>query len=119
MKAYFINAEKREVTEIDIPDAYPHANEKIGCQWIACGHMDENGDSFYVDDEGLLTSPQHFFLLEDSAQPAFAGNSVVLGLDNETGESQDVVASLDEIKERIKWADKNTIGLMAQLGALD
>ena len=54
---------------------------------------DENQNAIFVDDNGLLNDPTHFFVWMDYAQP-LAGKGLILGCDDE-GES--IATDLDWI----------------------
>lgn len=99
-KGILIDAVNRTVTEIEVgglDDMYEAMRVDlvtIGCQ------LDEINDIF-VDDEGLLKSPEHFFYYEGAHQP-FAGSGLVLGKDAE-GETVSTTKTLAEIKAKVKF----------------
>lgn len=80
MKAYLINSETKTITPVDYNGDYKTIYTHIGCDLFDVVYAESGGKklSIFVDDEGLLNRPQHFFLLDGWAQP-LAGNGLVLG----------------------------------------
>lgn len=97
MKAILIDAARQEVREIEISD-WRDITKAIGwdCRLFTVATELENGDSLFVDDEGLINGTEHFFITEYYPHP-LAGNGVILGC-NEDGESQNCKSTIDEIK---------------------
>jgi hypothetical protein len=108
MKAYKIDVEKKDIFEIEIKtitDIY----EAIGnnCEIFSCPYEMKNGDTVYVDDEGLLQENVFgCFLLKGFDNP-LVGNSVIINYDK-TGEKQNVKTSIDNLKRSILWGDRHT-----------
>lgn len=105
MKALLIDSKNRMVKQIEIGEDFTEISKAIGCDVFAAPHILKNNDTMYVDDEGLLKDPQHFFLLDTYPQP-IAGNGLILGCDHE-GDSIDAKTSLTELADRIKFMDLN------------
>ena len=104
MRAIVINSEAQSVTETDI-DGKLHS-----LQGIVGGLIDpvypglEGTDHHaYVNDEGLLNNPQHFFMVNDGHQP-LAGNGVILSDDGEGGEAP-ATLPLEWVKDRVAFMD--------------
>jgi hypothetical protein len=106
-KAVLIDAVKREIKEVDVNDYRDICPLLNNCRMFTIGHYLNNGndkqdtDVIYVDDEGLLTDPKHFFTFEGGHQP-YAGNGLVVGSDFK-GESADVLISVEEVKNKVKF----------------
>lgn len=101
-KALLIDSERRKIVDIEIRD-FEDINRAIGSDIFTTAYQFENGDTIYVDDEGLL-KPQGFgFQIKGSCQDLFVGNGVVLGGDNHTGESRDVKSDLLDIAHSITF----------------
>jgi Domain of unknown function (DUF3846) len=107
MRAIIINAEERTVSEAEINGSLK------SLQGIVGGLIDpvypglEGTDHHcYVNDEGLLNNPQHFFMLKDGHQP-LAGNGVILGDDN--GDEAPATLPLDWVKERVTFMDLQAV----------
>lgn len=96
MRAIKIDAKARTVTEIDLPKGIDAMQAAIGCDCFCFAVSWRNGDTLYVDDEGLLNPCDEFFVIETGHQP-FAGNGLILGSDEE-GESVDAKTPLTDVK---------------------
>src|SRR5690606_6491604 len=72
-----IDAVNKEVREIDI-NHHGDIVKAIGCEYLAIGFNLPFHDICYVNDDGLLDNPQHFFTNEYAARP-YAGNGVIVG----------------------------------------
>ena len=55
----------------------------------------------YVDDEGLMNSPEHFWML-DGLQP-IAGKALVFGNTDDEGDSTPAFATAAELREKIRF----------------
>ena len=55
----------------------------------------------YVDDEGLLNNPEHFFVI-GKAQP-LAGRGLVFGPVGEDGETTPATISIDYLKDQVGY----------------
>jgi hypothetical protein len=88
LKAVFVNAAERTVTDVEIDRGLKPMYDMIGCSLVDLVHLSDSDDLF-VDDEGLLnlspTSPM--FRIGDAT---LAGNGVIMGGNDETGESCNV-----------------------------
>jgi hypothetical protein len=60
-----------------------------------------NGDDVFVNEEGLLRSPRHFFTIVGGHQP-YAGNAVILNSDEE-GDSAPAKSDLVYITTSVKF----------------
>lgn len=96
MKAYLINSETKTITPVDYNGDYKTIYTLIGCDLFDIVYAESGGHriSVFVDDEGLLNNPQHFFMLDGWAQP-LAGNGLVLGDADEEGETLAAPDDLD------------------------
>jgi hypothetical protein len=63
-----------------------------------------NGDTLYVDEEGLLKQKDDFFELEGAHQP-FAGDGVLVGSTDDEGRDTEVKSTLEEIKALVSFTD--------------
>lgn len=99
LRAIFIDSEIRIVSEIVMENfTYGDIAKKlrIGLRPYTIACVLHNEDSLFVDDEGLLHNPKHFFVFKDFPQP-IPGNGLILGT-NECGEAVDALSGLDEVK---------------------
>ena len=101
MKAFLIDAKERQIREIDYSGNWEGIHTLIGCDTFDVATFSADGDGVYIDDEGLLTSPEHFFLIDGYPTP-LAGNGLVLGCD-EYGNSISPKITLEELALSVKW----------------
>jgi hypothetical protein len=102
-RGYLIDPYKAEVQPITVPiDDHKEIQRQLGCDVFTTGGYLENGDVVYVDDEGLLKRPTHFFRIKGLNDQPLAGRGVVLGSDGEGG-SADVQTSESEMTSRVRW----------------
>ena len=118
VSAFKIDAVNKTVTAIEIPvnDGCCDLDtmyKEIGCDCFTCAQFarGKNGGSedVFVDDNGLLTDPQHFFTIAGYPSP-LAGNGIVLGTDEE-GNSTDSSLTLERVKKIVSFYDRNEIVL--------
>lgn len=84
VKAILIDSRKREVRSVEITE-HDQIAKLIDCRMFTVATYVNDQDCIMVDDEGLLTGPEHFFAVGES-QP-FAGNGLLMGVDMDTGDS--------------------------------
>ena len=103
MRAIKINVEKQIFEEIEIKD-WTEIAPAIGnqCGTFSCPVMLENGDTMYCDDEGLWVEQFGGVIMKDWAYPVL-GNIILLNQDEE-GESQPAVSTIEELKSKINVA---------------
>jgi hypothetical protein len=103
MRAIIINATDRTITETEIDGALKTLQQIVGglIQPVYDG-LDDNHHC-YVNEEGLLENPQHFFMFSDGHQP-LAGNGVILS-STDDGDVAACTLSLDRVKERVTFMD--------------
>lgn len=107
MRAILIDPEKKTIEEVDYDGEYKHIYELLNIETFTCIDLGE-GETLYVDDNGLLNDPQFFFEWEGYAQP-IAGRGLILS----TNEDGDTVASemaLEEAKKRITFSQYKVEG---------
>ena len=101
IKAVFVNAGKRVVEDVEIERGLQPMYDMIGCRLVELVRLSDDDDLF-VDEEGLLsiepTSPM--FRIGDAT---LAGNGIILGGNNETGESCDVHRTADHYRPLITF----------------
>jgi hypothetical protein len=101
IRAIIINAQDRTITETEIDGSLESLQEIVGGLIDA---VDLNGKHHcYVNEEGLLEQPRHFFMFHDGHQP-LAGNGVVLAL-TRGGNEAPCTLPLDWVKERVTFMD--------------
>jgi hypothetical protein len=103
MRAIVINAKDRTVAETDIDGSLKSLKQIVGglIQPVYDGLDDSH--HCYVNEEGLLDQPQHFFIFRDSQQP-LAGNGLILS-STDDGDEAPCTLPLDSVKERVTFMD--------------
>jgi hypothetical protein len=94
---YLVIPSARTVQRVKCDD-YRDIYVWVGCSAFDCARL-ENGDAFFVDDEGLLVQqqPDNFFAI-DGRDP-LAGNGLLLGCDSE-GESVEPSIAWEDFKRQ-------------------
>jgi hypothetical protein len=106
-KGILIDVKNRTITEVEvIENAQGSQLESIykhlGCSTFEVVNIDEQND-VYVDEEGLLFMDDNtMFFQMDNGQP-LAGNGLIMGYDDETGDSVDTTLSVEEVTSRVKF----------------
>lgn len=102
MRAIKIDSLNKIVSEIEIDEE----NSLSGMQGVVDGLIEfafelKNGDTLFVNEEGLFSATT-FFEIKGAHQP-FAGNGVIVGTNFSTGETVDAESSLDEIRSMVSF----------------
>lgn len=110
MKAYLINPTKNEITEVKHNGDYKSIYPLIDAQTFDVARVEPNGDSVYIDDEGLLhlTASSRFFTYEGFHSP-LAGKGLVLGLNQRTGKSVSVKTPIETVRAKVKFYSLNEV----------
>lgn len=103
-----IDSEKRTVTNVEFEHSISEIHKLIKCDTFDVPFYFENKYALFVDDEGLLKDPQHFFLIPELGRP-IAGNGLILGTD-EDGES--VSCKTEGI--HVVFLDRNDVRMLAR-----
>lgn len=108
MRAIVINAKDRTVTEAEIDGSLKSLQEIVGglIEPVYDGLDDQH--HCYVNEEGLLDGPQHFFMYRDGHQP-LAGNGVILS-STDDGDEAPCTLPLEWVKERVTFMDLAAVG---------
>lgn len=103
MKAYWINATEQTISEVSFA-ALKDLQRLVG-GYIEVAVLWPNGDTLYVDEEGLLKSKRKFWAIPSKRkdQP-FAGNGVLVGREIEEGDSNlPPTITLDQLRPLVKF----------------
>jgi hypothetical protein len=103
MRAIIINSEHRTITETDIDGSLKSLQHIVGGLIEPVYQGLDDHHHCYVNQEGLLGDPQHFFMFKDGHQP-LAGNGVILSSTNDGDEAPSVLP-IDWVKERVTFMD--------------
>jgi hypothetical protein len=111
MEAYFIDAKNKSVSVVDYDGNYKSISKIIGCDIFTVVNINNDGDHIFIDDEGLIIEQddQNYFWFDGYPQ-MLAGNGLVLGTDRE-GDSIEPCQSIDWVRERVRFQDKETAPL--------
>jgi hypothetical protein len=103
MRAIIINAQDRTITETEIDGSLKSLQQIVGglIEPVSQGLDDDH--HCYVNEEGLLDHPRHFFFFRNGHQP-LAGNGVILS-ETEDGDEAPCTLTLDLVKERVTFMD--------------
>ena len=112
MEAYFIDSENKTVSMIDYDGDWRSIKQIVGCDMFTVLNLNEEGDSLFIDDEGLIIDQenQNYFWFE-GYPTMLAGNGLVLGTDKE-GESIEPCMPIEWVRERVRFQDKATAPLL-------
>jgi hypothetical protein len=103
MRAIIINAQERTITEAEIDGSLKTLQQTVGGMIEPVTQGLDGDHHCYVNEEGLLDGPQHFFMFRDGHQP-LAGNGIILAETDDGGEAP-CTLSLDWVKERVTFMD--------------
>lgn len=115
MQAILIDAEKREIREVEYSfnstTGAPTVGEYLG-GWLEAAYRWPTGDVLYVDEEGLLKPTMHFFFCGFRPDQPMAGNGVVVGKEVEDDKAPhgyytaDLTVTVDWLRKTIVWMDR-------------
>ena len=95
MKAILLDPNKATVQSIDIDGSIDSICKAIKCRYFTVACDLPNGDTIYVDDEGLYNSDTDFFNISHGFQP-YAGRAVILNTDTD-GNTRAVKSTVEDI----------------------
>lgn len=98
--AYLIDPEAKTVTEVTYDGDFRSIYRLIGAEAFDAARFDEEGDTVFVDDEGLF-KPYEYFMIQGYSQP-LAGKGLVLGSDEE-GDSVKPRLTLEVVKAKVEF----------------
>ena len=115
MKAIVIDSINRKAEVRDIKGTISELREIVGGP-ICYATSYSNGDTLYVDDEGLLKNPEYFFTVKGCTQP-LAGNGILVGMEiedyeNDTYYHADVGNTIEDLE--IIFMNRTTAMLIAE-----
>jgi len=103
MRAIIINPENRTITETEIDGSLRTLQQIVGGMIEPVYQGLDDNHHCYVNEEGLLCDPQHFFMFKGGHQP-LAGHGVILSTTDDGGEAP-CILSLDAVEERVTFMD--------------
>ena len=104
MRAILIDAEHEEIREVDYNGDWKTIANWIGgnTRTFTTVELTSDGDTAYVDDEGLYNGADYGFKYSTYPTPLM-GNALILGTDIESGDSIDAHLSLEEAYENTRF----------------
>ncbi|MGH7103042.1 MAG: DUF3846 domain-containing protein [Acetobacteraceae bacterium] len=103
MRAIVINAGDRTITETDLDDLLEFLQQIVGGLIEPVTQGLDGIHHCYVNEEGLLQNPRHFFMFRGGHQP-LAGNGVILSLTGD-GDEAPCTLPLEWVAERVSFMD--------------
>ena len=103
MRLIKIDAKKQEVYEVECEGSLGDLQRGADCDCITSAGCLPNGDTLYVDDEGLLKNPERFFFNSDFYPEPLAGSGIVAGSDKE-GNTVGAKSTLEIIRSKTVFA---------------
>ena len=111
MKALFIDPTDETIRFISYDGDYKSIYRILGCRTFEAVYPFDNGDTLWIDEEGLLKDSNFAFNIR-ADNPKFnqtiMGKALVLGTDAE-GESIECKTTLEDLKSRISFQGKVAI----------
>ena len=104
MRAIWINSTRNSIIELQLSDEDVLSSlQKYVGGYITVAVDLPNGDTIYVDDEGLLKGNVDFFEHKLGYQP-YAGNGVIVNT-TKSGKSASAKSSITDIRNNITFTD--------------
>lgn len=100
MRGILIDARKKEISEISI-SGLKDMQKAVNGNIENGGRINEN-NIFYVDEEGLLKDNKYGFMIN---KITYAGNGLILGVNDETGEEIDTSITISQAKDIIRFLE--------------
>lgn len=94
-RVLIINAKDKNITEGEV-SSLKDCQAIVGGR-IERGHILDNGDEVYVNEEGLLSSEEYFFWIKGAHQP-FAGNGYIIGSVTPTGNNRSATSEIKDLE---------------------
>ena len=111
MKALFIDPTDETIRILSYDGDYKSIYRILGCRTFEAVYPFDNGDTLWIDEEGLLKDSNFAFNIR-ADNPKFnqtiMGKALVLGTDAE-GESIECKTTLEDLKSRINFQGKVAI----------
>lgn len=110
VKAILIDPFEKTVTEIEhdadnyraIYSKLSHETMPVSCFTVV--RINDQDDTIFIDDEGLLKPCSHFFVYEGYPQP-LAGKGLILGTNEEGDSIAPQAVTVDDVKAKVTFRD--------------
>jgi hypothetical protein len=113
-KGILIDVQNRTITEVEVTkdsndselqSMYNH----IKCGMVECVNLND-GNDVWVDEEGLLRlTPFSTFFKIEGYHEFLPSNGLILGYDDETGDSSDTTLTIDDVKSKVTFHTLNEV----------
>lgn len=103
MKAIKIDTKNKSVYEIEV-FTLADLQEAVG-GYIETALNFDNGDTLYVNEEGLLREPFGFFYYRGAIQP-YAGNGIIVGINREDGDTIPAKSDPGSVVKDVMFVDR-------------
>ena len=105
-KAYHIDVRKQTVKPVTV-NGIADMHRLIG-GYLEIAHIWKNGDTLYVDEEGLNKEPEYFFwLLPERADQPLCSNGLLVGAEKEFADGSytilDPKGTLEQLKAKVSF----------------
>lgn len=120
-KGILIDVKNKTITQVEVieneegsqlPSIYGH----LECSTFQIVNIDEKND-VYVDEEGLMTMTAESGAFQMVGYPEpIVGNGLIMGYDDETGDSVDTTLSVEEVIGKVKFMSGFDVALKARFG---
>jgi hypothetical protein len=105
MKAYLINPLDRTITTVDYDGNYKSIHKLCDFDTFDVVGLTDDGDTLFVDDEGLIKGPVYQFFGIRGYPALLAGKALILGTD-EDGNSIEPKHDITFYKARLCWIER-------------
>lgn len=99
IRVIFIDAQKQEITEIEVVPTLPNYYKLIDCTRIEAVYP-FRPDAMYIDEEGTFRETK--FGIEISGYGVLIGNAVIVGT-TRAGNASSAKTKLEDVKSRVKF----------------
>lgn len=119
IKAYLIDAEKREVTEVETEPTFEAYYALLGCSTIERVYIEGVDHLVWIDEEGLLRDPEHFFVV-NGAEPILPTKGLVVAFDQaEPDDDLSVRITIESMRRNVLFPDVEFCGLETSEGEVE
>lgn len=112
MKAYLIDPFQKSISEVEYSGNWEDISKMINCDYFTVVNLNDDGDTVFVDDEGLLRDQTYMKYFRIRMEPDFeqtiAGKGLVLGTDRE-GNSCAPICNIEWLEGVISFPDADKV----------
>jgi hypothetical protein len=114
MRTLHINTENQTITETD-SNGLADEQAAVGGNIESAHHFENGVDRIMVNEDGLFSLPQDtgWFFVDGAFNP-FKGNGIVVGVNENTGDTIDAKISLEDLKGQVRFMSAFEVTMMAQ-----